>query len=256
MNFEGIGKSYFKIINTDNDKLSKDIYVEDDKKKVSEYLTEIKLTKSNEIMQQIPVIGMERSILYITGASGSGKSYYTANFGEQYRKKYKNRPIYLFSSLQEDSIMDKKIKNLKRIKLSDEFLTEQFSINDFKDSLVIFDDTDAMTDKWMKNKINSIRDLILETGRHTNTSLIYTSHLPSNGLETRRILNECMSITIYPRSLGGRSLKYLLDNYLGLDKNQIKQLKKLNSRWITIIKSYPMIILYDKGSYTINLTDD
>ena len=256
MNFEGIGKSYFKIINTDNDKLSKDIYIEDDKSKVSEYLTEIKLTKSNEIMQQTPIIGLERSIGFICGASGSGKSHSTAHFGEQYRKKYKNRPIYLFSSLQEDSIMDKKIKNLKRIKLSDEFLTEQFSINDFKDSLVIFDDTDAMIDKWMKNKINSIRDLILETGRHTNTSLIYTSHLPTNGLDTRRVLNECMSITIYPRSLGGRSLKYLLDNYLGLDKNQIKKLKKLNSRWVTIIKSYPMVILYDKGCYTINLTDD
>jgi Cdc6-like AAA superfamily ATPase len=65
--------------------------------------------------QQIPDTTKEREILYITGPSGSGKSTYTRKFLEQYKKKHKDRPIYLFSSLPEDESLDK-IKP-KRVKL-------------------------------------------------------------------------------------------------------------------------------------------
>ena len=37
-------------------------------------------------------------------------------------------------------------------------------------------------------------------------------------------------------------MEYLLDNYFGLDKNQIKNIKKVNSRHIAILRSYPMIV--------------
>jgi hypothetical protein len=44
----------------------------------------------------------ERQILFVTGCSGSGKSTYTRRYLEQYKKQYKNNPIYLFSALTED----------------------------------------------------------------------------------------------------------------------------------------------------------
>ena len=47
-------------------------------------------------------------------------------------------------------------------------------------------------------------------------------------------------------------MKYLLDSYFGLDKDQIKKIKKLNSRWVTIMKTYPMIVMYEKGAYILN----
>ena len=40
----------------------------------------------------------------------------------------------------------------------------------------------------------------------------------------------------------GKSSKYLLDNYFGLDKNQIKNIKNVDSRHIAILRSYPMIV--------------
>ena len=46
--------------------------------------------------QHIPDTTKEREILYIAGPSGSGKSTYTRKYLEQYVKKFKNRPIYLF----------------------------------------------------------------------------------------------------------------------------------------------------------------
>jgi len=43
--------------------------------------------------------------------------------------------------------------------------------------------------------------------------------------------------------MNGRSSKYLLDGYLGLDKKQIQELKRIKSRWTTVIKSFPQLIL-------------
>ena len=46
--------------------------------------------------QHIPDTTKERSIFYITGPSGSGKSTYTRKYLEQYKKKFRNRPINIF----------------------------------------------------------------------------------------------------------------------------------------------------------------
>ena len=48
--------------------------------------------------QHIPDTTKERKIIYITGPSGSGKSTYTRMFLEEYKKKYKDREIFLFQS--------------------------------------------------------------------------------------------------------------------------------------------------------------
>ena len=48
--------------------------------------------------QHIPDTTKEREILYITGPSGSGKSTYTRMFLEEYKKKFKDREIYLPAS--------------------------------------------------------------------------------------------------------------------------------------------------------------
>ena len=70
------------------------------------------------------------------------------------------------------------------------------------------------------------------------------------------MLNETNSITMFPSGLGGRSLKYLLDQYLGLDKQQIKKLKNLKSRWVSVVKGFPMIVLSEKEAYILNSQDD
>jgi len=222
-----------------------------------EAYTEVKLKDKPDChFQPIPDKATERSIRYVTGASGSGKSYYTKQYADEYKRLYPKRDIYILSSIKEDKTLDK-IKGLKRIKLdSQEFLTNDLTAEDFKDSLIIFDDTDCLTDKRQKLKVDSLLTSVLETGRHFNTEVVYTSHLACNGRETRRILNECKSVTIFPSGLGGKAMKYLLDNYFGLDKEQIKKIKKLNSRWVTIQKGFPMTVLSDKECFILNNHDD
>ena len=53
-------------------------------------------------LQQVQDTTKEREII----SSGSGKSTYTRKYLEQYKKKNKDKPIYMFSSLPEDESLD------------------------------------------------------------------------------------------------------------------------------------------------------
>jgi hypothetical protein len=258
MNYEEKGKIIAEINNKRDPRKNREIYCENEKSGIKNYLEEIELKDEDEEIQLVPNKKTERSILYITGSSGSGKSYYTKEYIKKYHQAFPKNPVYLFSSLSDDPTLDS-IKYLKRIKLNDKFLNTQFTIEDFENMLVIFDDTDVISNKFMKLKLKDIMNMILETGRHTRTSFIYTSHIASKGNETKTILNEAHSITIFPNTAGARTIKYLLENVFGLDKFQIKKIKQIGttkSRWITITKSYPLIVLHQKGAYTLRSGDN
>ena len=48
--------------------------------------------------QQVPNPKTEREILYITGRSGSGKSTCTRKYLEEYKKKFRKRPLHVLGS--------------------------------------------------------------------------------------------------------------------------------------------------------------
>ena len=258
MNFEGEGNAIAILENSMDKKDRKTLSLADHPHSVAgQVFNELKLKDKPTLrFQPVPDKKTERKISYVTGASGSGKSYWTRNYAEEYHRLYPKREVYVISSLKEDATLDK-LKFLKRLKIHEgAFLTDDIGAEDFKDALVIFDDTDCIRSKVLKNKINAIMDAILETGRHFNTEVIVTSHLACNGLETRRILNECKSVTIFPHGLGGKAMKYLLDNYFGLDKDQIRKIKSLHSRWVTIQKGFPMLIMSERECYVLNANDE
>ena len=244
MNNSEIGTPIFKIKN--KAKNVDTIYVSTD---ANDGEAEI-LLKKNEHTQLIPS-NKERDILYITGSSGSGKSYFALQYLKEYRLKHPKNDIYLISSLKEDETLDK-LKDLKRIVLDQDFLDEDFEIEDFKNSMIIFDDSDCLQNKQMREKISGLLTIILETGRHSRTSCIYTSHIPCKNMETKRILNEAHSITFFCAGLGAVALKYLMESHLGLDKIQRKKILRNRSRATTFVRSFPSLILYDKGSYLLN----
>jgi len=258
MNFQNEGQILALLVNSNEDRKKwKTLCITDKPTEEAQAVKEIKLKdKPNLHFQPIPDKNIERSIRYVTGASGSGKSYYTRAYAEEYHRVYPKRDVYVISSLKDDPTLDK-LKYLKRIKIHEPaFINDDIQAGDFKDSLVIFDDTDCLQNKNLKKKIDGILNAILETGRHFNIEVVYTSHLACNGLDTRRILNECKSVTIFPSGLGGKAMKYLLDNYLGLDKNQIKKIKKLNSRWVTISKGAKMSVISQTECFVLNNHDD
>lgn len=240
LNIEAVGKP-IAMIETKNKDHKKLIFINDKKDGIMHPFTDLSL-KDDDKFQQVPS-HEGRQILYITGQSGSGKSVYTANYAKQYAKMYKSNSIYLFSALDDDGSIDK-IKGIQRVNImSPEFLTTELDSKDFADSLCIFDDCDVIKNKEVNKKVHAVMDSMLQIGRHHNTSVIYTTHTATNNRETKVILAEAHSITIFPKAMGNSSLKYLCDAYLGLDKKEIKALKRVQGRWVTIFRSYPKVVM-------------
>ena len=186
-----------------------------------------------------------RQVLYICGASGSGKSYFMKLFVMNYHRIYPKRQIFLFSALGSDETLDK-VKTIKRVNVDDEFMDETFEITDFKDSLILYDDCDTISDKAKKKKVMDTFNMIAELGRHENVSTAWLSHTANAGHETKKILNESTSVTFFPQTLGSRALKYLLETTFGMDKKQIEKIRNLDSRAVTILKTFPQIVLSER----------
>ena len=74
----------------------------------ADYVTTFKKLEigNSSKLQMIPNTNSERDVYYITGPSGSGKSYFVRMYCEQYKNKFKNSEICLFSNLKEDESLD------------------------------------------------------------------------------------------------------------------------------------------------------
>lgn len=262
MNFEKEGLNIAKIRSKDYDKSFQEIpiYFTDDKKVIKQlkhkvdHVTIADEDEDDEVMQHMPYRSIEdgntRQILYVSGASGSGKSYYVAGYIKEYTKLFPKNKILLFSSLDSDKKLDC-FKKLIRVKLDEKFYNTKFSIKDFTDCLVVYDDTETISNQFISEKLNNIMGLILTTGRHVGCYVIITSHNTNAGHATKLILLESHSITLFLKTMGGNSLKYVLETTFGLDNAQIEKIKNLDSRWVTIIKTYPKTVMYEKGLYVL-----
>lgn len=188
---------------------------------------------------------------YISGPTDSGKSYFVRKYMEQLRKVYPNRKIYLFSDVEEDEEIDK-IPNLIRVHLDEDLIKKKpIRPETLKNSIVLFDDIDSIQNPKLYKVIAALRDSLLRRGRHEDISVICTNHLLTNYKDTRIILNECNTITFFPRSGGTDAIKYTLKKYGGLSSKQIQTVMSLPSRWIMLYKCYPNFILYEKGVYLL-----
>ena len=145
-----------------------ELVIDDNKQKIYPIVDKLLVLKDGKEI-------IERAIIYIVGASGSGKSRWASNYCEKYKEKYSYRPQYLFSRLEKDEALDK-LKYIKRVKL-DKMLESDIELEDLKDSLCIFDDIEAIENKAILAKINNLMHRILTMGRHTNTSIIFCKHI-------------------------------------------------------------------------------
>jgi len=253
INFQNIGKqvAIIQAGKYNNKKVS--ISGENDEDELSKSFTQIRLPDGK--FQQTPDPESERSVIYITGPSGSGKSTYCKNYLKEYKKENKKNNIYLFSSLDEDESLDDEKLEIQRIMVGKNLVDEFLPTDEFKNSIVIFDDIDNISDKKVRESVYAILNNILEIGRHSNTSVLITNHLTTNGKDTRRIFNEAHAVVFFPFAGSGKGLRYMTEVYLGLDKNQMKKIRSTKSRWCCVFKNYPPAIMTEKDLW-LNFTDD
>ena len=189
----------------------------------------------------------ERSVFMICGMSGSGKSYYTAALCKQYHSQHPKNKIILFSNKDSDPVFDR-LSYVDRIMIDDSMLEDPITMMEMKNSLVLFDDIECNPNKDLEKELARISSLILQQGRSYKCSYVHISHQMNNGHATKLILTECHSVTIFPAMVTMYSLNYLLSKYFGFNKHEIKKIKTLPSRWVTIYKC-PPTVLYRSGAF-------
>ena len=236
-NFEKNGD---KIAVVNSTKRQRKVYFSEDDGKESLEL------KDGEFMLS-PDKTMERQTMYVCGSAGSGKSYFVSKYCEEYHKTFKSNPIFLISENNEDPAFDSK-DYIKRIEIND-MVENPIDWKEFENCLVIFDDIDSIKGRLGKT-IDDLRDKLLKNSRKFKVSVISTAH-DSTGIKLKSVLNESKIIVFFMINYN-RSLKYLLENYLGMNKVVVEKLKKTKSRWTAFVKSYPCYLIQQKNIMTIS----
>lgn len=244
------------IENGKNDESSESIESDENREKNKDNENKIKINEGEIIPLPRDDI---REILYIAGAQGSGKSYYTKQYLEEFKKKFKNHDMFLFSRIEKDSNFKNLIKNKKLvpIKLNESLLNDPIDAKkELLKSVVVFDDIETMN-KNMTKYLELLRNDIIKNGRDQNKNdndiyCVCTNHQITDYKKTRDLLNECTSLTIFPKSGSSYGMDRALKLYFGLSNDQISKIKKLPSRWVTIYSTYPQYVLYQKGCYLLS----
>ena len=192
---------------------------------------------------------VQRYCAYVFGPSGSGKSTWISNYAECYKKSFPKNPVILFSRLDKDESIDK--INPTRIELTEELLDDPIKPEDLPSCMTIFDDTDTIKNKKIRDEINELKNDLLETGRHNNINVVIVSHLATNYKESRIVLNESNYIVFFPKSGSTQQIMYVLTGYCGLGKKDIERIMNLQSRWVCLSRRYPMFCVYESGAFLL-----
>lgn len=187
--------------------------------------------------------------MFVSGLSGSGKSYYIS----EWLKTNKPKHIFIMSPVKDDPAFMKLKPEPMQIDLLtyEQEFEKPFEIEDIPaDSVVIMDDID--TDKNSKLYLE-VKIQLLERGRHLGISTIVVSHeaLAGNTRHAKAQLRECEWFIIFPKSNKAHAEK-LLKSYVMLTKDKSDLVLNMDSRAVTIKKSFPSYAIGEHTVMTLN----
>lgn len=226
-------------------------------KKISKNMSKkefkIPYSEPKTFMEIIPFLGDEdRTVLNISGPCGVGKSYICATFAKNYKTMFPNNKCILFTRKKSTKTYDKFKVKIKKMKLDDNFLETQLEPENFTNTLCIFDDCDTMQGKIGK-KVIALKEAILETGRDMGIHTLVCSHVINANNKTKLILIEMKGLVIFPARGNKYGYKRTLKEYVGLERDEIKKIFKLPSRWVSVfVQAQPVrYVLHEKGAYLL-----
>lgn len=210
--------------------------------------------KSTSGFIPIPYIGKpadgRRDVIYLGGASGIGKSTVICAYAKEFNHIFPKSPIFVLSGkvLSTDPNNPyKDIANLTEVDLHTFADIDPKEYIKYADpasgqSLVIFDDIEAVDNKTLKNVLAMMK-AILELGRSSRIYCIISRHIMNDSKNTQFVFNECNKVIIFPSGLSKATTITNLTQKIGLDKADARQLANDNSRYILIQKSFPRYII-------------
>lgn len=190
-------------------------------------------------LDPIPDVTTERNIIFLPAASGAGKSWWAKNFMKRYKQLYPMRDMIVFSKLREDESLDG--LDIKRVNL-EKLAEKPFQAEDLKDSAVLLDDCDCISDKTQLQAVEKLQHQVLEVGRHHNITALITAHQANrSGGKSKSMCLESHRIILFPKS--GVPYTRLLTAYCGWEPQEVIDLMKLPYRWIMLMRHAPQSII-------------
>jgi energy-coupling factor transporter ATP-binding protein EcfA2 len=220
-------------------------------RKQTDGVTSLDNIKSAAAMEVEPRHDMVNRLL-IAGPSGAGKSTLAGKWLNALQAESpEDRDIYLLSRVAADGALDD-IPKLQRIPLDDEFAeAEPYTSDEFEDAVVIFDDTDTITNKAVRTAVTDLRDDILETGRHKRVDSIVITHQMFQGAASKKPLGEATGVVLFPQTGSKYHIKRYLREYAGFDLETMKRIMAVPSRWVYIQRTHPCYVIHERGCFLV-----
>ena len=195
-----------------------------------------------------------RDCIVVAGKSGSGKSFWSRMFAKNYLKLHPKNEVILFSP---EEIEDEAFTDLPITKyiIDEDLLENPVSIDELQDCLVIFDDTDHLSNNKLTKMMIELQDQVLQIGRHKNISTIITVHMINNYRRSRILINEAHYIVLFLNGHRSHQTKYFLSKHQSLSNRAIKKLYELKSRWICFSNSAPQPVLSERECFVPDMND-
>lgn len=185
----------------------------------------------------------DRDVILIVGKSGSGKSSFCAMYIKQYLKMFDNM-VYIFSKHKNDPAFNFNSDRVRQINMK-EYSERQMEIdlNSFKNSLVVFDDTDQIYDDDEKEAVLRLRNDILENGRKLFIYCLITKHMFPNTKADKIVNVETRAIVFFPKHSNRAEIDNYLHKQLLLKKKMRNTILSVDARWVLFSNEIPLYVL-------------
>lgn len=189
----------------------------------------------------------KREVVYIAGPSGSGKSTYASDYIKNFLSIFPEKDFFIFSRTSAHDDPAFRGMKYRQVMIDESLITDPIDITKelTQGCIILFDDVNTILDDKIKKAVDNLMGDIMECGRKLGIYCVITNHLiiPNERRMARTVLNECTSLTVFPKSGATNQIKYALKTHFGYSIKQIESFLKTNSRWITFYKTYPQLIL-------------
>ena len=179
----------------------------------------------------------EAYAMYLSGASGAGKSYLISQLISKHLPP-RDAGVFYLGPFADDVSFKSIAKHIIPVDLLqfEKVERRQIEIEDFPEgSVIIFDDIESLPNS---KQVEALRDRILSVFRHHKFKLYCVNHVGMGGSKTKKLLLECKYLAVYP-SANYKQVENLLKVYMGLDREKCMLIKNQPSRWVIVSKAFP-----------------
>lgn len=180
-------------------------------------------------------------MIVISGRKGSGKTELAKFMAYVYHKHLPKNRVIIFcgiKGLYDDLPWAIKVDLDEMAEEEAEKHKTDFSgvpdVSEFKNSLVIFDDTEGHPNPKVEKILYQLVNVIAQNGLNFGVNLIAILHQLNKGLQSTTLLRETDSIVIFPRAFDMNTFNTLV-NHFGLHKDFVRELNDYKGEWLRLV---------------------